>query len=176
MASRTGRQIGLSGGGIGDELRAESVDETEGRMQAAVVRYKCEQCVLQLCRVSGVAVLVVEESSQGTWRPTVMMCVRKILFASALLCDCVVAQAGRGDRSADADDVVVGNRKDAEVAIEEVAWESKPHASPCASLCGPATPAEDLDPMLLPMSLCATALDLSSIVVCNHVIYAFPFR
>lgn len=75
------------------------------------------------------AVLVVEEGmgmNQGIWRPIVMVCVRRIIFASAsaLLCDCVVARS-QGDPDADADDVVVGNRKDAQVAIEEVAWQSK---------------------------------------------------
>ena len=102
---------------------------------------------MRVAALNGVAMLVLEGSSQGIWRTTVMMRVGKIIFASALVCDGVVARS-QGDRDTGADDVVVGNRKDAEVddRTSRMGIEAT-----CVALRlafrGPATAAQELPPM-----------------------------
>jgi hypothetical protein len=122
------------GGLIGDELRAESVDEIvvgcEPRLCGIGVNNACYNFDWRRGVGGGM-----ERSSQGIWRPTVMVCAKdNIRICSAVLCDCVVGR-GQGDRSAGADDVVVGNREDAEVCESNKSHGNRSHMRrPCASL------------------------------------------
>lgn len=122
------------GGLIGDELRAESVDEIvvgcEPRLCGSGVNNACcnfgwGRCVW--CWNGKIESRHLAGDCHG-------VCAKNnIRICSALPCDCVVARS-QGDRDAGADDVVVGNREDAEVCDRRSRL-----ASPCASLCGPAT-------------------------------------
>lgn len=131
------------------------------------MRYWCEQCVLQLWLASRCWWWNREIESRHLAADGHGVCAKdNIRICSARL---AIAIASGSDRGAEADDVV-GNREDAEVAIEQYTSRSKPHASALRQpLRASHSRREDLSP-ILSMSLCTT------IDVLNHVMSSLTLR
>lgn len=112
MASRKDRQIGVSGQsgseiGCAQNRSMRLRARLKPRSSGAGVNNAC--CNFDWRRgVGGERKQIKASGGHGSW------CVWEVIFTSALVCDGVVGRS-QGDRDAEADDVVVGNRKDAEV-------------------------------------------------------------